>query len=252
MIERMTTHPSNKRRLGILICGHSPDNVINVHGPYNTIFEKLLGHEQYSYRAYTVVDNEFPASIDEADAWLISGSKHGAYEAFDWIAPLETFIRQVYAKGLPMVGICFGHQILAQSLGGKVVKHKDGWVVGTQHYKFCDETGMEDVVLNAWHQDQVVELPKDGRVIGSSDTCEFAAIAYGDHTVSLQGHPEFENDYVKLLLTERGWALPPDRFQNAIDSLDQKLTNRSIATWLNSVLSGEVLSGEVLPDEANQ
>lgn len=234
----MTTDRTNKRRLGLLICGHSPEKVVDTHGPYSTIFEALLGAERYTYQAYSVVDNEFPASIDEADAWLISGSKHGAYEPFDWIPQLESFIRQIYAGNLPMIGVCFGHQILAQALGGKVVKHDGGWIAGTQHYQFSDEIGIDNVVLNAWHQDQVVELPKDGRVIGSSDTCEYAAIAYGDKTVSLQGHPEFENDYVELLLETKGDTLPTDRRQAAIDSLGQELTNKNVANWLNQVISG--------------
>jgi len=237
MMTGMTSQLTQKPRLGILVCGHSPDNVVKAYGRYNTLFEKLLGPEQFSYQSYWVVDNEFPSSVDDADAWLISGSRHGAYEDLSWIKPLETLIRQIYTRHIPMVGICFGHQIIAQALGGRVIKHDGGWIAGTEQYVFDIEPGVEKVVLNAWHQDQVVELPPDARVIGSSDTCANAALIYNQNTVSLQPHPEFENAYVKLLLTERGHVLPNDRRRHAEQSLHQALTNKRIAQWLTQILS---------------
>jgi len=232
----MTSQLAQKPKLGILVCGHSTDKVVDTYGRYNTLFEKLLGPDQFSYQPYFVVDNEFPASVNDADAWLITGSKHGAYEDLPWIEPLEAFIKQIYASHIPMVGICFGHQIMAQSLGGRVVKHEGGWIAGSEHYAFNLGDGMEAMVLNAWHQDQVVELPPDARVIGSSDTCEYAALVYNENTVSLQPHPEFENAYLKLLLAERGDVLPPEQRQNAEQSLHQVLTNKRISQWLTQVL----------------
>ena len=237
MIVRMTTQCTSKAKLGILMCGHSPEKIIEKHGRLDAIFANLLGNENFEYVPYFVVDNEFPESIDAADAWLITGSKHGAYEPLPWIKPLEAFIRDVYAHNIPMVGICFGHQVLAQALGGRVVKHAAGWVAGTEHYTFSQEVGVEQAVLNAWHQDQVVELPADARVVGSSPTCAIAAVAYRNNTVSIQPHPEFENDYVELLLAERGDALPIESRLSAESSLGQTLTNRHIANWLNQALT---------------
>jgi len=233
----MTTQLTDKRRLGILVCGHSPEKVVETYGRYNTLFEKLLGPERHTYQSYFVVDNQFPASIHDADAWLITGSKHGAYDNLPWIKPLEKFIQQIYDERLPMVGICFGHQIMAQALGGRVVKHDGGWIAGTQKYEFGGETELGSLVLNAWHQDQVVELPADAQVIGSSNTCRYAALQYRSNTVSLQPHPEFENDYVKLLLTERGDVLPAERRSQAEKSLHNALTNKPISKWLNKVLT---------------
>lgn len=236
MMSNMTSQLAQKPRLGILVCGHSPDNVVQAYGRYNTLFEKLLGPEQFSYQAYWVVDNEFPSSANDADAWLISGSRHGAYDDLPWIKPLETLIRQIYTRHIPLVGICFGHQIIAQALGGRVIKHDGGWIAGTEQYIFDFKSGMEKMVLNAWHQDQVVELPPDARVIGSSDSCANAALIYNEITVSLQPHPEFENTYLKLLLAERGHILPTDQRQRAEQSLNQVLTNQHIAQWLKQIL----------------
>jgi len=237
MMPSMTTQREFKPTLGILVCGHSPDKVVETYGRYNTLFEKLLGADQFSYQPYFVVDNDFPASVEDADAWLITGSKHGAYDDLPWINPLETFIRQIYAKAMPLAGICFGHQIMAQALGGRVVKHDGGWIAGTEQYQVDIGSGMQSHVLNAWHQDQVVELPADARVIGSSNTCAYAALSYRNNTVSLQPHPEFENDYVKLLLTERGEVLPSDLLHRVEHNLEQNLTNKLISQWLVTILS---------------
>ena len=101
---------------------------------------------------------QFPADARDADGWLISGSRHGAYEDLPFIAPLETFIREVFSAKIPLIGICFGHQIIAQALGGTVEKFAGGWSVGATEYQLDGE----QVMLNAWHHDQVTSLPGTG------------------------------------------------------------------------------------------
>lgn len=235
----MMTKSTKKATLGILMCGHSPDKVIEQYGPYSGLFERLLGPDSFDYLTFNVVDGVIPPSIDTADAWLITGSKHGVYEPLPWIAPLEEFIREVFAAQKPMVGICFGHQVLTQALGGKVEKFDGGWIAGTRDYQFDAKMGVESAVLNAWHQDQVVALPENAVSLGTSENCQYAAIAYSENTVSLQPHPEFENDYITLLLQERGDALPAKHLQQAAASIGQNLTNKDIAQWLRTILSSQ-------------
>jgi len=236
----MMTQSTKKTTLGILQCGNSPEKVIEQYGPYDGLFKTLLGPDSFDYQTFAVVDGVFPPSIDTADAWLITGSKHGVYEPLPWIAPLQEFVRSAFAAKKPMVGICFGHQILTQALGGKVEKFSGGWIAGTREYTFDAQTGATTAVLNAWHQDQVVELPKNARALGSSEGCQYAAIAFNENTVSLQPHPEFENDYIELLLQERGDVLPSQDLQAASSSIGHNLTNKSIANWLRNILSSKI------------
>ena len=102
-------------KIGILLTGHPPEEIAEGER-YDAYFKRLLGDEQFTYVTYSVVDNEYPPSPDAAEGWLITGSRHGAYEAHSWIPPLEQFIRDCYAAHVPMIGVCFGHQIIAQAL----------------------------------------------------------------------------------------------------------------------------------------
>ena len=115
--------------IGILQCGHAPDEVRAQHGDFDAMFATLFQSYDFTFQTWNVVDGDFPAAIDAADGWLISGSKHGAYEDHAFIAPLSELIREIYASARPMVGICFGHQIIAQALGGRVEKVEGGWAI---------------------------------------------------------------------------------------------------------------------------
>ena len=197
--------------IGILLTGHSPDEIRSDLGDYDQMFTDLLRGHGFRYRTYAVVDGEFPARADECDGWLITGSKHGAYEPHGWIPPLEQFIRKVYADGRPMVGVCFGHQIIAQALGGKVEKYVHGWAVGRHEYVIDGQS----IALNAWHQDQVTEVPLGATVIGRNEFCDNAALQYGDRILTMQPHPEHTDDFFCRLAESRGRGLVPDDVLNA-------------------------------------
>ncbi|MEM6887220.1 MAG: type 1 glutamine amidotransferase [Pseudomonadota bacterium] len=192
-------------KIGILITGHPPDTLAEA-GSYDHYFERLLSGRGFSFEGWAVVDGIFPQEVRAADGWLITGSKHGAYETHEWIPPLEDFIRDVYAAGLPMIGICFGHQIIAQALGGKVEKFAGGWCVGRTVYSLEGR----DVAINAWHQDQVVEKPLDAEVISETDFCKYAGLLYGNRIWTFQPHPEYDNAFIEGLIDVRGKGIVPD------------------------------------------
>ncbi|MCU0912408.1 MAG: type 1 glutamine amidotransferase [Rhodobacteraceae bacterium] len=194
-------------QIGILQTGHAPDALIGRTGDYGDMFQRLLAGQGLTFRVWSVVDMEFPASVHDAEGWLLTGSRHGAYEDHPFIPPLEAFIRQAHAEGVPMVGVCFGHQIIAQALGGKVEKYHGGWSVGPTRYRLNGE----EVRLNAWHQDQVVKVPEGAEVVGTSPFCENAALVYGDRAFTVQAHPEFDNAFLTDLIAARGRGLVPDR-----------------------------------------
>ena len=193
-------------RIGILQTGQSPDILRGEAGDYPDMFVALLADHGLSFQTFNVEAMEFPADVHTCDGWLITGSRHGAYESHAFIPPLEAFIRKAIAEKVPMVGICFGHQIIAQAMGGKVERFAGGWAVGPQTYDF----GGDPVVLNAWHRDQVTARPEGAKVIACNDFCENAALVYGDTALTIQAHPEFRDAFVEGLMATRGPGLVPD------------------------------------------
>ena len=220
-------------KVGILQAGHAPAEMIAETGNYAQMFTQFLSGRDYSFAAYSVVDMEFPKSAHSADCWVITGSRHGVYENLPFIEPLKALVRDIYNLKIPLVGVCFGHQVIAQALGGQVEKYSGGWSVGATDYDFEGQT----VSLNAWHQDQVVALPADARVLGSSPFCKYAFLGYGENVFTVQAHPEFDSRFINGLIDTRGRGLvPDDLLERASSKLELPNSNSALADRIHSVL----------------
>ncbi|MEM1418993.1 MAG: gamma-glutamyl-gamma-aminobutyrate hydrolase family protein [Pseudomonadota bacterium] len=235
-------------RIGILETGKVNPALVAEHGPYAPMFERLLGGADPSFElpVFSVIDNEFPETVHDCDAWLVTGSKHGVYENLPWMERLKVFLRDAYAAEAPIIGVCFGHQILAEALGGKVVKSGKGWGAGLHRYEVSATAGWMpelggELAVHAMHQDQVISLPDDAEVIARSEFCEFAALAYGGidapRAISIQPHPEFEEPYERALIElRRGDGIPEEVADPALQTLGAPTDNSLIADWFAAFL----------------
>ena len=220
-------------KVGILQAGHAPAEMIDQTGDYDQIFKVFLSGRGYSFATYSVVDMEFPPSAKSADCWLITGSRNGVYDDLPFIEPLKTLVREIYDREIPLVGVCFGHQVIAEALGGRAEKFSGGWSVGATEYDFEGAS----VTLNAWHQDQVTALPDTARVLGSSPFCKYAFLAYGERVFTVQAHPEFDSNFIQGLIEKRGRGVVPDALlAQATKNIDRETSNSALADRIYSVL----------------
>lgn len=229
-------------KLAILETGRPPAALAERFGDYPAMFANMLGPE-FVMEVFDVQSGVLPSSGEHA-ACLITGSPAGVYDDLPWIEPLLHFIRAETDR--KMVGICFGHQAMAEALGGKVEKSDKGWGIGLQRYRVDRAMpwmdGEREVAVPVSHQDQVVVQPPNTQVVASSDFTPFAGFAWTDRpAISFQFHPEFEPDYAKALIAQRRDRMPnPDA---ATASLDAPNDRRRVAEWIRRFLKTET-SGE--------
>ena len=225
-------------RIGILQTGRAPAALRDRYGDYDAMCANLVGAGRASARTFAVLDGELPSDPDDCDAWVITGSRHGVHDGFAWIADLSLFLRQAHARRRKIVGLCFGHQILAEALDGSVRKHSGGPGIGIMEYGVELAAGPKRVSLPSWHFDQVHVAPANARLLARSDFCPYAGLAYGDHAISFQAHPEFSKDYLTALVDHYdGRELDAERANAARATLARPINAEVIRTFVRDFIA---------------
>lgn len=235
----MPAVPDEPLRIGLIQCGHVHPDLVPTTGDYPELFADLLGPHGIELTTFDVDHGQFPDDLAAFDGWVISGSANSAYEDLPWIHQAEELLRTLVADKAPMVAVCFGHQLLAQALGGKVAKSADGWGAGLHRYEFAgeplpwmDPAPDGDVRIIASHQDQVVALPEGATVIARTDHCPIAAYTLGDSVLAIQPHPEFTAAVSQGLVERRRDRIGPEASDAALASLSEPLDQDLVAGWM--------------------
>lgn len=230
-------------RIGILQTDSVMPQFQGEFGNYPEMFRHLLSiGEGVTFNNYDVEHGEYPARLDECEGYVMTGSKLSVYDDEPWIHRLSEFVVQLHETRTRLVGICFGHQMVAHALGGKTQPAEVGWCVGIHH---SDVLQQEDFMkperpgynLIVSHKDQVTVLPPEAELLASSPACPNAMFRIGDHILTFQGHPEFVKGYSRTLMEFREDVLGADRFIQGIASLSEETHEETIARWILNFLA---------------
>jgi len=227
-------------RIGLLQCDHVADDLKDINGDYQDMFSDLIltQDNKIEISIYDLTADQFPVDLHACDGYIITGSQFSAYDDVPWIHKAKALVANLYQEKIPTIGICFGHQLIAESLGGKVEKAQDkGWGIGVQNWEITNkadwmgENAPDDLSLLASHQDQVVDLPENSQIIASSDFCPIAGFQTGA-MLSLQGHPEFSSQYNKALFEKREDRIGKETIDAARETLDEDIDNDTVGAWM--------------------
>ena len=227
-------------KLTIIQTGDVPAPLRPKFGPYRKMFERMFDStgQGFSYETVAVSDGEPFPDPSQLEGIVITGSSAGVYDDLPWLDPLRSFIRAAYGKRTPMLGVCFGHQIIADALGGDVRKSEKGWGLGRHTYGVNHRPGFmaaapTELSVNCSHQDQVITPPAEAQVILRSDFTPNAGLVYSNGAaLSFQPHPEFVDDYTIALAELRRGTAPDTVVDKAFASIAKPSNSRDVAGYI--------------------
>ncbi len=225
------------KKIGLLLVGHIDAGSLHVGGDYPELYSELLAPLGIQLTTYRCDEDQLPSSVKEQDGWMCSPSRLSVYDDVPWLRDVEQLLRDMIATETPYVGICFGHQLMAQALGATVKKADYGWGIGAKQYEIVEPQAWMDntdnVVLAASHQDQVQQLPSDARLLARADYCPIGGMLIGERAWTLQVHPEFSPALADSLLATRLQLFGEEKAEAARATLSQPLHQHRIAGWIS-------------------
>ncbi len=233
-------------KLTILQVGRTPPAMVKDFAPYHEMFAAMFCAvgASFTYQIIDILNGQKVPDPNDLEAAVVTGSAASVYDNLEWMKPLRAFIRSAHNINLPMLGICFGHQMIAAALGGKVEKSEKGWGLGRHLYKVKHNNSFTqnlpaEIAVPASHQDQVIAAPRAAKVFLASQFTPNAGLIYDNGTtLSVQPHPEFSVAYASALAgVRRNNPLSENQVDKAIESLRQPLDNNHVATMLAGFLS---------------
>ena len=236
-------------KIGILKCDSTNENFRKEHGDYSDMFISLFQSVEptLEFETYNVILGEYPNNLQDNNVYLISGSRYGVNDGYNWIDNLERFVLKLQHRKHPLIGICFGHQMIAKALGGKTELATQGWGAGVQNYQIIltepwMDPELEQFSILSFHKDQVTKLPENAVLIAQNEFCPYSAYYIGEWLISFQGHPELTKDYVRALLYHRENILGREVLKNGIKSLEQQIHPQTIAKWILNFINNGVVT----------
>ena len=236
----------------VKVCILDNDNldpaVVGTYVSYGAMTEKMFeaAGVPWQFERFNTTQGAYPADFDAYDAVLLTGSRADSFSDEPWVRTLRDKVAGLLEQRKKLLGICFGHQLIALCLGAQVGRAPQGWGMGRMRYDWCgpqplkpgDADSGTTVALLASHQDQVLTLPTGATLLARSDFCPIAAYAVDDRVFCLQPHPEFVEDYSAYLLEKRREQVGAARHAAASADLAQGHDGLAVARFMQGFVEG--------------
>ena len=229
------------RRLGLLMCGHVHPDALHLGGDYPELFAELFEPLDVEMVPYAVAEGRLPDSTTECDGWVTSPSRSSVTDDLEWIDDLAGFVSRAVAEEQPFIGVCFGHQLLAHALGGRVERAAVGWGVGVKEYEIVEQRSWmqperSSIALVASHEDQVVEMPTGATLLATSQYCPIAAFELGERCIAIQPHIELTTEISAALIDLREDLIGAEIARAARSTLHSEPDRALVAGWFANFL----------------
>lgn len=234
-------------KLCILMNDELPHELVVSHTSYAAVFEQLLRKAGFNdaIKAFRAHAAEYPADWDDFDAVLLTGSRASAFSSESWVVALREQVHKLLRHRIPMIGVCFGHQLIALCLGARVARSPNGWERGRLTYEwlggsaFPGESPPSRLALLASHQDQVLGLPPGATLLARSSQCPVAAFSVDGSVLCVQPHPEFDaamsTHFLDLRRAQMGDEIYHDRISSLQHGHDGAWIGRYMVRFLREV-----------------
>jgi GMP synthase-like glutamine amidotransferase len=232
--------------IGLLECDHVRPELIHIAGDYRQMFPNLFGPiaPNWSFVFFDVVNGHFPESVDACDAYICTGSSYSVYDEEDWIIRLKLFVNQLFVAHKIYLGVCFGHQLLAEALGGKVQKAAIGWCVGVHEFEVITTENWMQPSQSTFNllmmcQDQVLTLPPNAVCLAATPDCSVAMFRVGQTMMGVQAHPEFSVAYETALMALRTERIGQKKINEAQLTLQKSINGLLMTQWMVAFVEEE-------------
>ena len=226
-------------KIGLLQCDHMDTELLVKFGDHSDFFRNLFQKytPEVSLDIFDVQKEEYPDDKSDYRGFICTGSRFSVYDDAPWIMRLKRFIKELYDNHIKFVGVCFGHQMIAEALGGKCSLSDNGWGIGVKktviHKKppwMNPELGSYNLLVS--HRDQIETLPPEGSLIAGNDHCPYSMITVGNHFLGIQGHPEFTHPFLEELMQSRLDLMGREAVLKASKTLGKKTDEAIITQWI--------------------
>jgi len=220
--------------------------VADTYVSYGAMTEKMFAAAgvPWQFERFNTTRGEYPVSFDAYDAVLLTGSKADSFSDEPWVRTLRERTSELLEQRKKLLGICFGHQLIAHCLGAEVGRAANGWGMGRMSYEWLGATPLKpanaDTTLNllASHQDQVKSLPDGATLLARSEFCPIAAYSVADHVFCIQPHPEFVEDYSAWILSKRPESVNADRRASVRAAMALPHDGLDVARFMQAFVEG--------------